>query len=75
MYTGPCVMNLRLFPFDHIDCTLTFISFNYNTEDVIMSWTEIGVAKMRDKIELADFVLDSLSNKKDQVVRLEPFIL
>uniref|UniRef100_A0AC34Q0E5 Uncharacterized protein n=1 Tax=Panagrolaimus sp. JU765 TaxID=591449 RepID=A0AC34Q0E5_9BILA len=54
---GPCEMDLTRFPFDEVTCKLTFESFNYNTAEVSMNFTELGVSKMREKIELADYEL------------------
>ncbi|CAI5444325.1 unnamed protein product [Caenorhabditis angaria] len=54
---GPCIMDLTKFPFDNVTCSLTFESFNYNTDEVKMDWSEKGVQKMRDKMELADYEL------------------
>ncbi|CAI2349624.1 unnamed protein product [Caenorhabditis sp. 36 PRJEB53466] len=54
---GPCIMDLTKFPFDNVTCSLTFESFNYNTDEVKMDWSENGVQKMRDKMELADYEL------------------
>uniref|UniRef100_A0A915MNG7 Neurotransmitter-gated ion-channel ligand-binding domain-containing protein n=2 Tax=Meloidogyne javanica TaxID=6303 RepID=A0A915MNG7_MELJA len=50
-------MDLTRFPFDNVTCALTFESFNYNTDEVEMFWSSVGVAKMRDHIELADYLL------------------
>lgn len=78
-------MDLQTFPFDIVTCTLTFESFNYNIEDVQvhllapfhsqnmhkfqMNWTSIGVAKPRDKMELADFILSKITNRQMIAVR------
>ncbi|PAV66156.1 hypothetical protein WR25_20960 [Diploscapter pachys] len=61
---GPCRMDLQKFPFDNVTCTLVFESFNYNTDEVEMDWSAIGVDKMQKKIELADYVLTNISNKR-----------
>ncbi|GMS89739.1 hypothetical protein PENTCL1PPCAC_11914 [Pristionchus entomophagus] len=63
---GPCQMDLTRFPFDNVTCSLTFESFNYNTDEVEMSWSSVGVAKMREKIELADYELTSISNQRNK---------
>uniref|UniRef100_A0A0N4UZ96 Ligand-gated ion channel 50 n=1 Tax=Enterobius vermicularis TaxID=51028 RepID=A0A0N4UZ96_ENTVE len=57
---GPCLMDLTRFPFDNVTCALTFESFNYNTDEVQMSWSPLGVSKMREKMELADYELTSI---------------
>ncbi|CAJ0580920.1 unnamed protein product, partial [Mesorhabditis spiculigera] len=57
---GPCQMDLTRFPFDNVTCSLTFESFNYNTDEVEMNWSATGVSKMRDKIELADYELTDI---------------
>ncbi|CAI4222225.1 unnamed protein product [Auanema sp. JU1783] len=62
---GPCLMDLTRFPFDNVTCSLTFESFNYNTDEVSMSWTEAGVSKMREKMELADYELEKITNVRN----------
>lgn len=37
-------------------------NFSYNTDEVQMNWTEIGVSKMREKMELADYELIDIVN-------------
>uniref|UniRef100_A0A9J2PV68 Neurotransmitter-gated ion-channel ligand-binding domain-containing protein n=1 Tax=Ascaris lumbricoides TaxID=6252 RepID=A0A9J2PV68_ASCLU len=59
---GPCEMDLTRFPFDNVTCSLTFESFNYNTDEVQMSWSPLGVSKMREKMELADYELTGIEN-------------
>lgn len=59
---GPCTMDLTKFPFDNVTCELTFESFNYNTDEVKMKWSENGVQKMREKMELADYELVEIVN-------------
>ncbi|CAD6187811.1 unnamed protein product [Caenorhabditis auriculariae] len=59
---GPCTMDLTKFPFDNVTCALTFESFNYNTDEVQMSWSPNGVQKMREKMELADYELVEITN-------------
>ncbi|WKY00494.1 hypothetical protein Q1695_014941 [Nippostrongylus brasiliensis] len=66
---GPCEMDLTRFPFDNVTCSLTFESFNYNTDEVQMSWTPSGVSKMRDKMELADYELVDIRNVRN----VEPY--
>uniref|UniRef100_A0A158PH33 Ligand-gated ion channel 50 n=1 Tax=Angiostrongylus costaricensis TaxID=334426 RepID=A0A158PH33_ANGCS len=66
---GPCEMDLTRFPFDNVTCSLTFESFNYNTDEVQMSWTPTGVSKMRDKMELADYELVDIMNIRN----VEPY--
>ncbi|CAJ0942629.1 unnamed protein product, partial [Mesorhabditis belari] len=58
---GPCLMDLTRFPFDNVTCSLTFESFNYNTDEVEMQWSPLGVMRMREKIELADYALTNIS--------------
>ncbi|VDP43794.1 unnamed protein product [Soboliphyme baturini] len=38
--SGPCDMDLFTFPLDHVRCYLTFESFTYNTDEVIMHWRQ-----------------------------------
>jgi hypothetical protein len=67
---GPCEMDLTRFPFDNVTCSLTFESFNYNTDEVEMHWSTVGVAKMRDHIELADYLLVDILSDRQTVVGL-----
>uniref|UniRef100_A0A7E4V0D7 Ligand-gated ion channel 50 n=1 Tax=Panagrellus redivivus TaxID=6233 RepID=A0A7E4V0D7_PANRE len=64
---GPCEMDLTRFPFDNVTCKLTFESFNYNTDEVEMSWSKLGVSKMREKMELADYELMEINTEKVKV--------
>ncbi|CAD5219929.1 unnamed protein product [Bursaphelenchus xylophilus] len=64
---GPCGMDLTRFPFDNVTCTLTFESFNYNIAEVEMNWSPLGVAPMREKMELADYELDRIDNVRHEV--------
>ncbi|CAD5214386.1 unnamed protein product [Bursaphelenchus okinawaensis] len=64
---GPCSMDLTRFPFDNVTCTLTFESFNYNIAEVEMTWSSLGVARMREKMELADYELDRIDNVRHEV--------
>ena len=64
---GPCEMDLTRFPFDNVTCALTFESFNYNTDEVEMYWSSVGVAKMRDHIELADYLLIDIVSERQTV--------
>ncbi|KAI1708840.1 neurotransmitter-gated ion-channel ligand binding domain-containing protein [Ditylenchus destructor] len=64
---GPCEMDLTRFPFDNVTCSLTFESFNYNTDEVEMYWSTLGVSKMREKMELADYELETIINLHNTV--------
>ncbi|VDK87347.1 unnamed protein product [Litomosoides sigmodontis] len=66
---GPCTMDLTRFPFDNVTCSLTFESFNYNTDEVEMVWSPLGVSKMREKMELADYELTGIENLR----KTEPY--
>ncbi|OZC09475.1 Neurotransmitter-gated ion-channel ligand binding domain protein [Onchocerca flexuosa] len=66
---GPCTMDLTRFPFDNVTCSLTFESFNYNTDEVQMIWSPLGVSKMREKMELADYELTGIENLR----KTEPY--
>ncbi|KAM3723334.1 putative ligand-gated ion channel [Dirofilaria immitis] len=66
---GPCIMDLTRFPFDNVTCSLTFESFNYNTDEVQMVWSPLGVSKMREKMELADYELTGIENLR----KTEPY--
>jgi hypothetical protein len=71
--SGPCEMDLTGFPFDTVACHLTFNSFNYNTEEVQMSWSPVGVSLMREKMELADYeLIGTPFSYRNEVVRLCP---
>ena len=61
-------MDLTGFPFDVVKCSLVFESFNYNIDEVAMNWTSVGVTKTREKMELADFLLDGIKNWRNQTV-------
>uniref|UniRef100_A0A5S6QTY1 Neurotransmitter-gated ion-channel ligand-binding domain-containing protein n=1 Tax=Trichuris muris TaxID=70415 RepID=A0A5S6QTY1_TRIMR len=65
--TGPCLMDLTAFPFDTVQCHLTFESFNYNTDEVSMSWSEVGVEPMRKNMELADYTLEKIISYRNEV--------
>lgn len=62
-------MDLTRFPFDNVTCSLTFESFNYNTDEVQMVWSPLGVSKMREKMELADYELCGIENLR----KTEPY--
>lgn len=38
---------------------------SYNTDEVQMEWTETGVSKMREKMELADYELVDIKNVRN----------
>uniref|UniRef100_A0A914VR67 Ligand-gated ion channel 50 n=1 Tax=Plectus sambesii TaxID=2011161 RepID=A0A914VR67_9BILA len=65
--SGPCEMDLTGFPFDTVACHLTFESFNYNTDEVQMNWSPVGVELMREKMELADYALVKRFNYRNEV--------
>ncbi|KFD71178.1 hypothetical protein M514_04974 [Trichuris suis] len=65
--TGPCLMDLTAFPFDTVQCHLTFESFNYNTDEVSMSWSEVAVEPMRQNMELADYTLENIISYRNEV--------
>lgn len=69
---GPCNMNLVAFPMDEQQCSLTFESFNYNTEEVRMRWREPRpISLKKPKIQLPDFVLVNWTGSRvEQVWRL-----
>lgn len=70
--SGPCEMDLTGFPFDTVACHLTFESFNYNTDEVQMNWSPVGVELMREKMELADYALVNRFNYRNEVVSTLP---
>lgn len=57
-------MNLKTFPFDTVFCQLTYESFNYNADEVRMKWSAVGAAKMREKMEIADYELINITTFK-----------
>ncbi|KAI6222353.1 hypothetical protein M3Y99_01507100 [Aphelenchoides fujianensis] len=48
---GPCSMDLT----------------RYNTDEVQMDWSPLGVSKMREKMELADYELEDIENVRMEV--------
>uniref|UniRef100_A0A914E637 Uncharacterized protein n=1 Tax=Acrobeloides nanus TaxID=290746 RepID=A0A914E637_9BILA len=57
---APCKMDLKMFPFDSIQCQLQFESYSFNTAEVRLLWHDIPVTMM-EKVELPDFDLISWS--------------
>uniref|UniRef100_A0A915ECG2 Uncharacterized protein n=1 Tax=Ditylenchus dipsaci TaxID=166011 RepID=A0A915ECG2_9BILA len=53
---APCKMDLKMFPFDSIQCMLVFESYSFNTDEVRLLWHDIPVTMM-EKVELPDFDL------------------
>ncbi|KAH7720472.1 CRE-LGC-50 protein, partial [Aphelenchoides avenae] len=53
---APCKMDLKMFPFDSIQCQLVFESYSFNTAEVRLLWHDIPVTMM-EKVELPDFDL------------------
>ena len=49
-------MNLKRFPMDVQRCSLTFESYNYNTDEVRMRWKDTPVIVFKE-IELPDFTM------------------
>lgn len=47
---------------------LTMESFNYNSAEVDMRWTEAGVGKMREEMNLASYSLAGIRYWRDSVV-------
>lgn len=46
---------------------------SYNTDEVEMDWTSVGVEKMREHIELADYLLiDIIPDRKTVVIFTVP---
>lgn len=70
--TGPCNMDLTTFPLDTQKCKLTFESYNYNNQEVLMKWnpnTEQPI-KMFGSEMLPDFQLISrLPIYKNEVIK------
>ncbi|CAD5220424.1 unnamed protein product [Bursaphelenchus okinawaensis] len=53
---APCKMDLKMFPFDSIQCQLVFESYSFNTDEVRLLWHDVPVTMMED-VELPDFDL------------------
>ncbi len=53
---GPCLLDLRSFPFDTQSCLLVFESYSYNSEEVTVRWFPEPVTLMKE-IRLPDFNL------------------
>uniref|UniRef100_A0A915L0H1 Uncharacterized protein n=1 Tax=Romanomermis culicivorax TaxID=13658 RepID=A0A915L0H1_ROMCU len=51
---APCVMDLKMFPFDKQRCSLIFESYSYNSEEVKLSWHRDPVTYM-NPVNLPDF--------------------
>lgn len=70
---GPCDMNLVTFPMDEQTCYLTFESFNYNTEEVIMRWEAKPITLNKPEIKLPDFTLINWTGSRVEQVSLNFF--
>ncbi|VDD92864.1 unnamed protein product [Enterobius vermicularis] len=57
---APCKMDLKMFPFDSIQCQLVIESYSFNIDEVRLQWDEIPVTLM-EKVELPDFDLTGSS--------------
>jgi hypothetical protein len=71
---GPCEMNLQKFPMDVQRCSLTFESYNYNTEEVRMSWRQTANSHpviIFKPIQLPDFTMTNWSVISVEQVRGE----
>ncbi|VDM96355.1 unnamed protein product, partial [Onchocerca ochengi] len=53
---APCKMDLKMFPFDSIECQLIFESYSFNTDEVRLIWHENPLTIM-EAVELPDFEL------------------
>ncbi|KAI6187314.1 Ligand-gated ion channel 50 [Aphelenchoides besseyi] len=53
---APCKMDLKMFPFDSIQCQLVFESYSFNTDEVRLLWHDVPVTMM-ENVELPDFDL------------------
>uniref|UniRef100_A0AC35TL39 Neur_chan_LBD domain-containing protein n=1 Tax=Rhabditophanes sp. KR3021 TaxID=114890 RepID=A0AC35TL39_9BILA len=70
--TGPCVMRFEKFPMDSHKCSLTLLSFNYNKDQVYMTWVDSPdtppISLLKEKIELPDFGLTNFSTSIKEVM-------
>jgi cation transporter family protein len=53
---APCHMDLKMFPFDSIQCELVLESYSFNVDEVKLQWHDIPITMM-EKVELPDFDL------------------
>lgn len=66
-------MDLVAFPMDQQKCYLTFESFNYNTDEVRMRWSDFNpISLLSEKIELPDFLLVNWSGSRVEQVSFWP---
>lgn len=59
-------MDLKMFPFDSIQCQLVFESYSFNTDEVRLFWHDTPVTLM-EKVELPDFDLTGWSTDHQRV--------
>lgn len=57
---APCRMDLKMFPFDHQECSLVFESYSYNKQEVELSWHSDPVTFI-NPVELPDFQLQDFT--------------
>lgn len=57
---GPCEKNLKTFPIDRQQCSLTYQSFVFNHDEVELHWSPTAVAVMHD-IVLPDYYLSAVT--------------
>lgn len=63
---APCTMDLKMFPFDRIECRLTFESYSFNRDEVRLLWHNNAVTMM-EKVELPDFDLIGWTTHRKQM--------
>ncbi|CEF66640.1 Gamma-aminobutyric acid A receptor/Glycine receptor alpha family and Neurotransmitter-gated ion-channel transmembrane domain and Neurotransmitter-gated ion-channel family and Neurotransmitter-gated ion-channel ligand-binding domain-containing protein [Strongyloides ratti] len=63
---APCSMDLKMFPFDRIECRLTFESYSFNRDEVRLLWHNNAVTMM-EKVELPDFDLIGWTTHRKQM--------
>uniref|UniRef100_A0A0N5BQG5 Neur_chan_LBD domain-containing protein n=1 Tax=Strongyloides papillosus TaxID=174720 RepID=A0A0N5BQG5_STREA len=63
---APCTMDLKMFPFDRIECRLTFESYSFNRDEVRLLWHSNAVTMM-EKVELPDFDLIGWTTHRKQM--------
>lgn len=51
--------------------SITNVACSYNTDEVEMRWSALGVSKMREKMELADYELVDIENVRMTVVSVQ----
>ncbi|KAH1025198.1 pH-sensitive chloride channel 2 isoform X1 [Dendroctonus ponderosae] len=54
-----CWMDLKKFPFDYQICRITWISWSYDTTNLLLKWSNEDPVQIAKNLHLTEFVLDS----------------